>query len=102
MALFSGVAGYTVFFELTRRSGAVGTSLAMYLSPVIGLLFGALVLSEAVGSTEIAELGLILVALFLYELSLRGRGRRDAGRPESSSRAPGPPPAPDQGSHRLA
>ena len=100
MALFSGVAGYTVFFELTRRSGAVGTSLVMYLTPVVGLLFGALVLSEAVGATEIAGLGLILGALFLYELSLRGRGRRDAGRPETPSRAPGPPPTPDQGSHR--
>ncbi len=100
VALFSGVAGYTVFFELTRRSGAVGTSLVMYLTPIVGLLFGALVLSEAVGSTEIAGLGLILGALFLYEVSWRGRGRRDAGRPESSSRAPGPPPAPDQANQR--
>ncbi len=72
VSLVSGAAGYTVFFELTRRSGAVSTSLVMYLTPIVGLLFGAFVLSETVGPTEIAGLAIILAALALYEFSLRG------------------------------
>jgi drug/metabolite transporter (DMT)-like permease len=80
-ALLSAVAGYTLFFELVRRSGAVSANLVTYVSPMAALLVGVLLLGERFGFSEVAGLALILGALALYEFLSRDRRSAEIGRP---------------------
>jgi drug/metabolite transporter (DMT)-like permease len=74
-AFLSAIVGYALFFELVRRSGAVSANLVTYVSPMVALLVGVVVLGETFGLSEVVGLALILGALALYEAV--GRGHRD-------------------------
>jgi drug/metabolite transporter (DMT)-like permease len=69
VALLTGVAGYTLYFELIRSAGAVEATLVTYLNPIVALAVGVFVLGEAFGYSELAGLALILGALALLHLS---------------------------------
>lgn len=56
---------YVVWFWLLRHYPASDLSTFAFLTPVFGLLFGALLLSEPVGPQLLIALGLLAVGLFL-------------------------------------
>jgi drug/metabolite transporter (DMT)-like permease len=97
-ALFSAIAGYTVYFALIRKIGAVGANLVTYLNPLVALAVGVFLLGEAFASSELLGLALILGAVAVLEWG--GRRRRAAAnagaRPRGSAwrsvaRGPRPP-----------
>lgn len=95
LGLVSLVLGYTVFFELIRREGAVTANLVTFINPVVALVVGVVVFAEAFQGFEAVGLALILVALLLLRLPARGASR-PAGHPrpdreEGSASAGGPP-----------
>jgi len=82
-AIGSGIAGYTLYFGLLRRSGAVVANLVTYVNPLVALAVGVLVLGEATGPSELLGLGVILGALVLLHFTTR--------KPTAAG-APSPPP----------
>jgi drug/metabolite transporter (DMT)-like permease len=80
--LGSGVA-YLAYFRLLKSWGATRTSMVAYLLPVVGIVAGALVLSESVDAGVLAGTGLIIGGVAL--VNSRYGQRRIFGRT--------PPPA---------
>jgi len=70
-ALVSMVVGYTLYFELVRRTGPVSANLVTFLNPVVALIVGVLAFGETFGTAELVGLALVLVALVLLELPVR-------------------------------
>lgn len=74
-ALGTGVA-YTLFFWLTFHVGATRTSLVTYLLPCTALLWGGLLLHEAVTWNAIAGLALVLLGTMMTNGTLTALFRR--------------------------
>lgn len=70
--LYFGVAsmlvGYTVFFELIHRSGAVSANLVTFVNPIVALAVGIFAFGETFEIAELGGLALVLIALALLEL----------------------------------
>jgi drug/metabolite transporter (DMT)-like permease len=64
---------YVVWFWLLRHYPASDLSTFAFLTPVFGLLFGALLLSEPVGLQLLAALALLAVGLFLVAYRPRAK-----------------------------
>jgi drug/metabolite transporter (DMT)-like permease len=73
LALLCTSAAFLILFRLLATTGATFVSLLNYLAPVFGVLWGALLLGEALRLEVLGALGLILLGLVLTQL----RGRRD-------------------------
>jgi drug/metabolite transporter (DMT)-like permease len=63
---------YLIYYGLIRQAGATFTSLVTYITPVFGVFWGRLILSERLTWNAFAALGLILGGLLL----VRGRPTR--------------------------
>ncbi len=69
VGLFSMVIGYTLFFGMIRRFGAVRANQVTFLNPVVALLVGVLAFGEGFEPLEAAALACILLALALLQPS---------------------------------
>lgn len=63
LALLSTAVGYVIFFKLIARVGATTTLSVTFLAPVFGVVWGALLLDEAVTITQLLGLAAILAGL---------------------------------------
>ncbi len=72
----SVVVGYTLFFRLVHRSGPVSSNLVNYVSPLVALAVGALLLGEPFGTPELLGLAMVLVALAVFHEASRPRRTR--------------------------
>ncbi len=73
---FAGISlvlGYTIFFRILARSGAISANLVTFLNPIVALALGIAAFGESLGWTEVAGLALVLAALTGIELSDRSR-----------------------------
>ena len=86
-SLASLVLGYTIFFDLIRRAGAVTANLVTFLNPVVALAVGVVAFGEMFQSVELVGLGIVLLALVLLQPAFRFPTRRGPARA-------GPPSAP--------
>jgi drug/metabolite transporter (DMT)-like permease len=82
------VLGYTVFFELVRRSGPVRANTVTFLNPIVALAVGALAFGESFQWFELVGLAVVLVALGLIERPSLPRAVR-ARPPTSAARDAG-------------
>lgn len=71
LALLCTSAANLILFRLLASSGASFTAQINYLIPVFGVVWGALVLSEAVGLNALVALGLILLGVGLAQVRRR-------------------------------
>ena len=77
LALLCTAAAYIIFFRLVAAAGATFLSLINYLIPVFGVVWGALLLGEALGLRALAALGLILVGVAFTQIRRRARDTTD-------------------------
>src|SRR5262245_24673364 len=102
LGLLGSGAAYLLNFYLLRRIGATRTSQLAYLLPVVGIVTGALMFGEHVGTTGV--IGTALVTSGGAIAISKGRGRRPAalGKPAAGSapRAPSLSARPPAGSRR--
>jgi len=89
-ALASLVLGYSIFFELIRRAGAVTANLVTFLNPIVAVAVGVVAFGEAFQSVELIGLGIVLAALALLQPTLRLPTRHGPG-PDATSSAPAHP-----------
>ncbi len=67
VGILSMVIGYTLFFGMIRRFGAVRANQVTFLNPVVALLVGVLAFGEGFEPLEAAALACILLALALLQ-----------------------------------
>lgn len=72
LGLLSTGLAYVILFKLLASAGVTFVSLNNYLVPVFGLLWGALILGEAIPADSLAALALILLGIGLTQWPLRG------------------------------
>jgi len=77
VGIVSMAIGYTLFFDLIHRAGAVRANQVTFLNPVVAVAVGVIAFAERIEPLEIAALVLILGALVLLQPS-----RSDRRRPE--------------------
>lgn len=65
LAIFGTAFAYMIYFWLIATVGATRTSLVTYISPVIAVFLGAIILNEHLQWTTIAGLGLIIAGVGL-------------------------------------
>jgi drug/metabolite transporter (DMT)-like permease len=65
LALFCTSVAYLLYFFLIDRVGPTRTLSVTFLSPVFGVLWGAMFLDEAIGAGTVVGLGVILVGVTL-------------------------------------
>lgn len=75
LAVGSSVVGFVLYYWLFHRVGPARAGFVTYVSPVMGLALGALLLAESVSLLELAGFGLIVVGILL----VRGERPRPAG-----------------------
>ncbi len=63
LGLASSGLAYILYYTLIRRMGATQLTMVTYIIPVVGLVLGALVLSERIGWNAPVALGLILLGI---------------------------------------
>lgn len=80
LAVGSSVVGFVLYFWLFHRVGPARAGFVTYVSPVMGLALGALLLGEVVSLVELAGLGLIVVGILLV------RGERPSRAPAAEAR----------------
>ena len=68
VALLTGVVGYSVYFELIRRAGAVRANLVTYLNPVVALVVGFWAFDEPVSALEVVGLVIVLGSLYILHM----------------------------------
>lgn len=79
MALMSTAVAWPIFFRVSARTNATTASTATFLVPMFGMLWGGLVLGEAIGVGLVAGFALVVLSLVLVlpvplpRLGLRGR-----------------------------
>ena len=54
-----------LYFRLVERAGATFAALNNYVTPLIGLMLGALVLGEPVNLTSVLGLALVIVSIVI-------------------------------------
>jgi drug/metabolite transporter (DMT)-like permease len=67
LVVFTGVIGYTLYFQIHHRSGPTRASLVGYTNPIVGVLVGLAVFSETVTAVEVGGMVLILLGLYLLQ-----------------------------------
>lgn len=67
VGIFTMAIGYSLFFFLIQRAGAVRANQVTFLNPVVAVAIGVLVFREAFRPLEIAALGLIFLALVILQ-----------------------------------
>jgi drug/metabolite transporter (DMT)-like permease len=65
LVIFGTVIAYILYFVLIERTSATFVSLVTYIIPISGLVFGALVLDEALNISMVGSLALILLGVLL-------------------------------------
>ena len=65
LTLLGTVVAYLIYYRLIERTGATFVSMVTYITPVNGLILGALVLGEPLTETLLVSLGLILLSVLL-------------------------------------
>lgn len=76
LGLISTAGGYVLFFRIIGRAGAGFSSFNNFLVPVMGVLWGALLLGERIDPRALLALGLILSGLAAPRLRLGRTPRR--------------------------
>ncbi|MBM6594753.1 DMT family transporter [Microvirga pudoricolor] len=79
LALVSTAFAYILFFRLLARTGATNTGLVTFLIPVSAILFGTLLLGEALEPRQIAGMALIAAGLVVLDGRVFG-GWKPSGR----------------------
>ena len=87
LGLLGSGAAYLVFFRLLGRWGATRTSMVAYLLPVVGIVLGAVVLSEAVDARLLIGTALVIGGIAL--VNARWGSRRLMGRGPATVAKPG-------------
>jgi drug/metabolite transporter (DMT)-like permease len=93
VGVLSMVVGYTLFFGLIRRFGAVRANQVTFLNPVVALVVGVLVLGELFQPLEAVALLAILVALLLLQPSVPRPALQPAAEPTRTNRVDGSHPS---------
>lgn len=75
LALLSTALAFLLYFYLIIHAGPTKTMMVTYLSPVFGILWGALFLGEPLGTSTFASFGLILASVGLVTGVSFTRGR---------------------------
>lgn len=65
LTILGTVVAYLIYYHLLERTGATFVSIVTYITPVNGLILGALVLGEPLTETLLVSLGLILLSVLL-------------------------------------
>jgi drug/metabolite transporter (DMT)-like permease len=65
MALVSTALAWPIFFRILERTSATTASTATFIVPMFGMLWGGLLLGEAIGPDLLVGFGLVLVSLVL-------------------------------------
>jgi drug/metabolite transporter (DMT)-like permease len=65
MALVSTAIAWPIFFRVSERTNATTASTATFIVPMFGMLWGGLLLGEAIGPQLLVGFGLVLVSLLL-------------------------------------
>ncbi len=65
LTILGTVVAYLIYYRLLERTGATFVSMVTYITPVNGLILGALVLGEPLTETLLVSLGLILLSVLL-------------------------------------
>jgi len=71
VGIASMAAGYTLFFGMIQRFGAVRANQVTFLNPVVALFVGVVAFGEGFQPLEAAALGLIVLALLLLQPTRR-------------------------------
>lgn len=83
MAVVSTAIAWPVYFRISHRTSPTAASSSTFIVPMFGMLWGGLVLGEAIGPELIGGFGLVLISLVLVlrlPVPLVGRARIAAGR----------------------
>jgi probable blue pigment (indigoidine) exporter len=70
-SILTAAVGYTIYFELIRRAGAVRANVVNFLNPVVALLLGVGWFAEPFAPAELLGLALVLAALLGVQLGSR-------------------------------
>lgn len=65
LSLASTAFAYLIYYHLNEHAGATQTSTVTFVSPVFGILGGALLLGEPIGAGLVGGLGLIVLGILL-------------------------------------
>ncbi len=87
LALPSTAVAYLLYFRLNERVGPTKTSTVAFLVPGFGLLWGALLLDEAIGIGTLVGLGMILASVVLVT-GMRVGARMPLPAPRAVGRVP--------------
>ena len=79
VGIVSMVIGYTIFYRMIQRWGAVSANLVTFVNPIVAVALGVLAFAEAFQLSELAGLALVLLALTLLELPRRPRPEAGTG-----------------------
>ncbi|MGB6501597.1 MAG: DMT family transporter, partial [Thermoplasmata archaeon] len=84
--------GYSIFFDLVHRAGAVRANQVTFLNPVVAVSVGVFAFAERADPLELVALAVILVALVLLQPGTKGVAPHAAspGRPLDDGRRPSP------------
>ncbi len=83
LGVFGSSLAYLIYFRLVHVLGATRMSLITYIMPIVGIVLGVLVLSEAIDLRTVVGTGIILAGVGLVN-SRRG-ARRLFGRPPAEA-----------------
>lgn len=82
--------GFTLFFRLIQRSGAVRANQVTFLNPVVAVCTGVLLFGERFEPLEAVALALIIAALALLQPRARPRAEERGSIPAPIGEPPGP------------
>ncbi len=88
VAVASMAVGYSLFYQLIERVGAVRANLVTFLNPVVALVSGVLAFGERFVPLEGVALALILVALYLLQPRVGPAASSTPERPEVAGTTP--------------
>jgi drug/metabolite transporter (DMT)-like permease len=89
VGLLSMAVGYTIFFHLIVRSGAVRANQVTFLNPIVALAIGVVAFGEGFQPLEAVALALIVLALLLLQPSRRPVLQRPTAVRLETARRPG-------------
>lgn len=67
LAVFAGAIAFVIYFELINQIGPLQTNVMSYLTPIVAMVVGRVLLEEPIPRTAVAGLVVILVGFLLLE-----------------------------------
>ncbi len=82
LVVFGSIVGFTAYAYALRHASATIVGTYAYVNPVVAVLLGWLILSEAVTVRTFAAMGLILGAVLMIQLAPKPQAPAESPRPE--------------------